>query len=60
MTLDDLLEENTEVLRRMKEEDDIARQAFDYWNWDKEPRDPAAVAQYIREHPNDFRGAVPQ
>lgn len=49
----------------MKEEDEptaIRRMAHDWWNWDIPPREGYAqqVHDYIRDHPNEFRGAVAQ
>ena len=65
MTLDELMEENRDVLQRMKEEDDryaIRRLAHEYWNWDIMP--PAGYAhtiyEYIAQHPEEFKGAGPQ
>lgn len=65
MSLDELLKENQDVLRRMKEEDDphsIRRMAHDWWNWDIAPPEQyvQAVHDYIHEHDDEFRGAVPQ
>lgn len=62
MTIDELMKENTDVLHRMKEEDEansVRRQAHEWWNWDIPPRDPTAVALYIRDNPTEFRGVVP-
>ena len=40
MMLDELMKENADILRRMKEEDDrfdVRRLAHEYWNWDIVP-----------------------
>lgn len=62
MTLDELLEENADVLRRMKEEDDpnsVRRQSHNWWNWDIMPLSDS-VRAYILNHPEEFKGAGPQ
>lgn len=65
MTLDELMKENADILRRMKEEDDrfdVRRLAHEWWNWDITP--PAEyyynVGEYIKCHPEEFKGAGPQ
>lgn len=65
MTLDELMKENADVLRRMKEEDDrfdIRRLAHEWWYWDITP--PAEyiykMGEYIKCHPEEFKGAGPQ
>ena len=65
MSLEELMKENQDVLQRMKEEDEptaIQRMAHEWWNWDIQPREGYAqqVHDYIRDHPNEFRGAVAQ
>ena len=65
MMLDELMKENADVLHRMKEEDDrfdVRRLAHEYWNLDIMP--PAEyyynVGEYIKCHPEEFKGAGPQ
>ena len=65
MTLDELMKENADVLRRMKEEDDrfdIRRLAHEYWNLGITlPMGYAHVInEYIVKHPKEFKGAGPQ
>ena len=68
MTIDELLKENEDVLIRMKNEggpdpDWIIRKiAFDCWNFDTPiPTEYISqVIEYIRNHPQEFRGLVPQ
>ena len=66
MTIDELMKENADVLIRMKEEDDrfdVRRLAHEYWNWDIIPQSVEYYKQvfgYIRNHPEEFKGAVPQ
>ena len=65
MTLDELMKENVDVLRRMKEEDDrydVRRLAHEWWNWDIMPPVDywAQVLQYVSLHPDEFKGAGPQ
>ena len=66
MTLDELMKENADILRRMKEEDDrldVRRLAHEYWNWDIIPQSVEYYQQvfnYIRNHPEEFKGAGPQ
>lgn len=65
MTIDELMKENADVLRRMKEEDDrfdVRRLAHEWWYWDITP--PAKyyseVSEYIKCHHEEFKGAGPQ
>ena len=66
MTIDELMKENADILRRMKEEDDrldVRRLAHEYWNWDIIPQSVEYYQQvfnYIRNHPEEFKGAGPQ
>lgn len=55
------MKENTDALPRMEEEDldNVRKQAHEWWNWDITPQDPTAVANYIHDHPTEFRGVVP-
>lgn len=41
-------------------EEEILRMALAYWNEDKDPPEEYAhaVGEYIKNHPEDFRGAV--
>ena len=64
MTLDELMKENADVLRRMKEEDDrydVRRLAHEYWDLNimPPPEYYYNVGEYIRCHPEEFRGVVP-
>ena len=65
MMIEELMKENADILRRMKEEDDrfdVRRLAHEYWNWGIMP--PAEyyynVGKYIKCHPEEFKGAGPQ
>lgn len=75
MTIDELMKENQEILVRMKEEnwdtmkfilelqnDAIRLMAYKYWNLNIMP--PPAyyyrVGEYIKCHPEEFKGAGPQ
>ena len=66
MTIDELLKENADILTRMKEEDDrfaVRRLAHEYWNWDiiySSIDYYQEVFAYIRNHPEEFKGAGPQ
>lgn len=43
--------------------EEIRRMAHDYWNFDMIPTSQVAIAliqDYIRNHPDEFRGAQPQ
>ena len=64
MTLEELMKENADILRRMKEEDDryaIRRLAHEWWNLDIVPPKEYhyAVSEYFKNHQEEFRGAVP-
>lgn len=64
MSLEEM-KENQDVLQRMEEEDEptaIRRMAHDWWYWDITPPEQytQAVQDYIHEHDDEFRGAVPQ
>mgnify|MGYP006936014241 CR=1 FL=1 len=43
-------------------EEQIRIYAHEYWNWDIIPPMEylSAVAQYIHDHPTEFRGVIPQ
>lgn len=43
-------------------EEQIRIYAHEYWNWDIIPPMDylSAVAQYIHDHPTEFRGVIPQ
>lgn len=72
MTLDELLQANIDMLRRMKAEDWNEKQmikdykvsiyAHRWWNFDEQP--PAEyyynVREYVKCHPEEFKGAGPQ
>ena len=72
MTIDKLLQENIAMLKRMKAEDWEKRDfvaeyktqiyAHRWWNFDETP--PAEyyynVKEYIKCHPEEFKGAGPQ
>ena len=72
MTIDELLQENIKMLKRMKGEDWEKRDfvaeyktqiyAHRWWNFDETP--PAEyyynVKEYIKCHPEEFKGAGPQ
>ena len=72
MTIDELLQENVEMLKRMKAEDWEKRNfVFEYktqiyahrfWNFDENPPAEYAyqVREYIKCHPEEFKGAGPQ
>ena len=63
--LERLMKEYADVLHRMKEEDDrydTRRLAHEWWTWGITP--PAEcyynVKEYVRCHPDEFRGVGPQ
>ena len=65
MTIDKLMRETANVLQRMKEEDGhlyVQRLAHEWWYWDITP--PAEyyykVGEYIKCHPDEFKGVKPQ
>lgn len=72
MTIDELLQTNVDILKRMKAEEWEKRDfVFEYktqiyahrwWNFDETP--PAEyyynVKEYIKCHPEEFKGAGPQ
>ena len=65
MTIDELMRENADILTRMKEEDDrfaVRRLAHEYWTWGIMPPSEYyyKVGEYIRCHPEEFKGAGPQ
>ncbi len=72
MTLDELLQANIDVLKRMKAEDWEKRDfvaeyktqiyAHRFWNFDEQPPTEYAyqVREYIKCHPEEFKGAGPQ
>lgn len=65
MTIEELMKENADILRRMKDEDDrydVRRLAHEWWNWDIIPpaEDFHKVREYIQCHPDEFKGASPQ
>lgn len=60
MMLEELLMENTDILQRMKEEDDrfaVRRLAHEYAVWGIAPAAEYhdTVMQYITAHPEEFR-----
>lgn len=65
MTLDELMKETADVIQRMEEEDSylyIRRLAREWWNWDITPPPEYydKVGEYIKCHPEEFKGAGPQ